>query len=179
MNSIQQALFLLAAGALVSFMGAWFWFSRNAKMATGNIQREDTDKLKARIAELEKQQAVLNQTVIPIATAFQSILIKELTHLHTPELDGLMEKMGPPWTLTEEEEARMIALLERRTRDMSDVIPDSEREAAEILPLLMKRVHRESVAAHVEVQLVGIPPAPLNNKPAAGPVAEKQDEETP
>src|SRR5678815_4707353 len=87
---------------------------------------------------------------MPISTAFQAILIKELTHFHTPVMDALMSKIGPPFTLTAAEETELIAALEQRTQDMAAEISDSERDAAKILPLVMKRAKLEALALQPE-----------------------------
>ncbi len=101
---------------------------------------EEAKALRFRVTELEVKLAGINQVVVPISAAFQAILIKELTHLHTPEMDALLVKLGPPITLTKTEMERLSMLLIERERDMHEEIPDSEREAALMLPLVMKRV---------------------------------------
>ncbi len=96
-----------------------------------------------RVTELEKQAAVQGQQILPLWTAAQAILVKELTHFHTPEMDALMIKLGPPFILDEDEERRLEQLVDERQQDMSVDIPESEREAAGILRYLMKRARRE------------------------------------
>lgn len=140
LNSVAVAI----VSALLGLLSAWVLFRRANqireadRIATGHI------KLLERVADLEGKLALVNQAVIPISTAFQAILIKELTHYHTPEMDGLMTKIGPPNLLTPAEELRLAILLEERTRDMDVQISDSERDAALILPAVMKRARAEA-----------------------------------
>lgn len=97
----------------------------------------------AKIIELEKQLALIAASVVPISTAFQAILIKELTHMHTPVLDALLAKVGPPSSLTEDETEEMAQLLKERALDMGDQISSSERDAAIMLPMVIKRAKIE------------------------------------
>lgn len=108
--------------------------------------------------ELERQIAVLGQQVLPISTAFQAILIKQLTHYHTPELDELLRKVGPPFTLNAAEERQLAKLLEERTRDVDGLIDSSERDAAKMLPMIMARVRAEhgAVLSDMELLLVAV-----------------------
>ena len=101
-----------------------------------------------------------DSTPVPISTAFQAILIKELTHFHTPEMDALMAKIGPPNTLTVVEQERLAVLLNERMKDMGPLISDSERDAARILPAIMKRAKIEqnviTGAEETKVSLVSV-----------------------
>jgi hypothetical protein len=96
-----------------------------------------------RLVAMETKLALVDAAVIPIATAMQAILIKELTHFHTPEMDDLLIKVGPPNTLTEDEQARLIVMLQERTKDLGEEISPSERDAAFIFPIVMKRAAAE------------------------------------
>lgn len=111
-----------------------------------------------RVRALELQIAVLSQQVSPLWTAAQAILVKQLTHYHTPELDALMLKIHP-FTLTATEEARLYILLEARTRDVGSLIDSSERDAATMLPLVMARVRAEQhlLAQDAQIMMVAIP----------------------
>jgi hypothetical protein len=139
-----ESIALLLIGAVVTFLASWFWFAKTGRRANGVERRQAEQKLKDRVTELESKIALVQQAVVPISTAFQAILIKELTHLHAPELDALMLKLGPPFTLTLEEQERLTVLLTERARDMGDSIPQSEREAAMMLPFIIKRVRAEN-----------------------------------
>jgi len=81
---------------------------------------------------------------VPLNMAMQAMLIKELTHYHAPEMDVLMQNLGPPSTLSESEEARLAVLLDERTREMGPLISPSERDAAAILPVIIKRAKAEA-----------------------------------
>ena len=81
--------------------------------------------------------------VVPINTMMQAMLVRELTHPHTPEMDALMQRLGPPNSLTEEDTARLLDLLDERSKDMGPLISASERAAASILPVIMERARAE------------------------------------
>jgi hypothetical protein len=115
-----------------------------------------------RIKRLENQYDVLRPGVLPISTAFQTVLRQDLTHFHTPEMDALMVKLGPPYVLTEAEAARLVEMLAERARDVSDLISDHERDAATMLPMVIRRVRAEAEAAGseplVRIIIVADPP---------------------
>jgi hypothetical protein len=141
MNTIALAIF--SAG--LSFSGAWFF-----------MKRREAAVLRTRVEELERTVALMGQAVTPINTMMQALLVKELTHIHTPEMDALLVKVGPPNTLTSEEEERLAYLLKERSEDMSAEIPDSERGAALILPAIMERAKTEQEATAAKVTLVAV-----------------------
>lgn len=100
--------------------------------------RKATELREARLVQLESEMAVLKAQAVPINAAFLAMSIAKLTHLHTPRLDELMEKVGPPSVLTPEEEEELAVGLKARMKDMSSEIDDEERIRAEILPHLIK-----------------------------------------
>lgn len=144
------SIFSAVFAALLSFKAASYWFNRN----------RDTTAAKAisdRLAALESKALIAEQTIMPISSAFQAILVKQLTHYHTPELDALLAKLDP-YTLTDAEERRFYHLLEERTRDMGSEIDASERNAAKMLPYVIKRVKEETdTASKVALQTVVVP----------------------
>jgi hypothetical protein len=153
-----NSIVLLIISATLAFLAAKYWFERNQVVQEAQRIKEGHDKLMQRVAELERDSALVKAAVVPITTAFQALLIKELTHFHTPVMDKLMEKIGPPNTLTPEEEVQLATLLEERSRDMADAIPESERDAAQILPIVMRRakveqdqIEQDSILAVVSV----------------------------
>lgn len=176
MDPVTRALLNSAGLVLMSTMltaiAAWFWFTKNAgvkkveqeKQAVVDEARRlasEHQVLMNRVRDLETQLVSVTQTVLPLSTAFQAILVKELTHYHTPVMDKLMEKIGPPNTLTVEEQQHLITLLEERTRDLNGRISESERDAAVMLPLVMKRARAEQEAllkAPVELKVVAVKP---------------------
>src|SRR5678815_1345175 len=140
LNAFLLALF----GAGLTFLGTWFWFRKEAAEKKSAAIADDHQKLIGRVIELESKLALVNQSIIPFNTVFQSILVKELTHYHTPEMDALMVKIGPPYALTDDEAARLSVLLDERTRDMGELITERERGAALILPEIIKRARDET-----------------------------------
>jgi hypothetical protein len=154
---LSQVLLILFAAA-ITFVATYYWSTKQARQTLATERAAMDLELNRRLAELERQQAVLSQAVIPISAAFQSILIKQLTHFHTPVLDELLKKLGPPITLTEAEEHELQAALEERTRDMGDEISDSERDAARMLPMVMKRVRTAADTEDpVDLRVVSVP----------------------
>jgi hypothetical protein len=100
--------------------------------------------LQARLQAIDHQLALVGQAVLPISMAFQAVLVKELIHYHTPRVDELLRKLGPPFQLTEPEEVELVAALQRQEDVMGAQITDAERDAARILPLVMKRAKIEA-----------------------------------
>lgn len=136
-NSIVLMILSTALGVITTA----FWKTREAAVQKARALAEENKHLTSRVTEVESKLALVNQAVVPISTAFQAILIKELTHFHTPEMDALMVKLGPPNTLTAEEEERLAEMLKERSEGPD--IPDSERNAAAILPTIIKRAKEE------------------------------------
>lgn len=119
-------------------------FARRGDRRKGVDEKSKADAdLHKRIVELESQLMVVKEKVVPISAAFQAILIKELTHFHTPVMDALLVKLGPPNTLTDAEEKELAAALRQRSKDLNGAISDSERDAAEMLPMVVKRAKAE------------------------------------
>jgi hypothetical protein len=118
-------------GGVVSFFVTSYWDRKKNRTAQD-----------AKIAALELQIGVLGSQVLPISEVFRSMLIKQLTHYHTPILDALLKKLEDK-TITEAEEVEMNAALKQRTLDMDAEISDSERDAAHMLPMLNRRIKEE------------------------------------
>jgi hypothetical protein len=150
---------LLILGAVLSFLAARYWH-----------QKSQAEALLVRVTELERDRDAIKATVDPITTAFQSLLIRQLTHFHTPEMDALMVKIGPPNTLTSDEASRLAVLLEERAKNMAGSIPDSERRAAHILPdvMILAKLEQDAVAQDSVLQVVAVPKGSANDKHAAG-----------
>jgi len=138
---IDSSLIILSS--VLAFIAALYFANRKERIARANVLAVENDKWKARVIELENKIALVNAAVVPISTAFQAILIKELTHFHTPEMDALLVKIGPPNILNESEEKRLSIMLVERSKDLNGSISDSERDAATILPIVMKRAKAE------------------------------------
>lgn len=157
-QTLLNSVGLLVLGAGLSFAAARYWFQRNQAVAAAAKIQAEHDKLMNRVMELERDTALVKASVVPITTAFQALLIKELTHFHTPVMDALMVKVGPPNTLTDEEETQLATLLAERAVSLNGRISASEKDAADILPAVMRRarieqklIESESVLAVVAV----------------------------
>jgi len=155
-------------GAALSFLAAWFWFRMNANAAERKRLVEINDKRAERIAQGHDELvarveantlmlASMQASVQPISEAYKAMLIKGLTHFHTPEMDALMVKLGPPSTITPEEMARLMVLLKERETVVDAEISDSERDAAHILPVIIKRCIEEQSSAVSDTKLVTVP----------------------
>lgn len=134
LSTVLTIVFGLAATSVLMYLT--YTVHRSAER---NIEAAKVTLL-ARVQELERNSALLSQQTIPISAAFQAILIQDLTHFHTPEMDELMVKLGPPFILTEKETNRLIELLAERERDLGPEVSQSERDAARMLPLVIRRV---------------------------------------
>lgn len=151
---------LLVIAGILTFAAALFWWQKNQavkekeKLAVGH--QSVVDELK----EMQIAMAGIRAAVVPISAAYQAILIKELTHFHTPEMDELMEKI-PSDSLTPEEEDRLFnVLLPQREKDMGPLISETERDAAHILPVIVKRARAEAakvaLAEKLKLKLVTV-----------------------
>src|ERR1700686_3873345 len=89
-------------------------------------------------ARWREKIGILSLPVQQMSAAFQMAIVKQLTHFHTPKLDALLAKLGPPFMLTEAEMEELIAELKNREQDMGQLIDDGEREAAKMLPAIMR-----------------------------------------
>lgn len=176
-RALLNSIGVVILGSFLSFVAARYWFQRNQAVAEAKRLAEEVSQAKRiadderrktndRVAELELQLSAVKQTVLPISAAFQAILIKELTHYHTPRMDELMKRLGPPVTLNEAEQKELAELLQQRTQDMDGRISDSERDAATMLPLVVKRVLAESLADDpVRLGVVTTPVSTEENHP--------------
>lgn len=145
---------LVLLSALISFCSVAYW-TRLARRDKANERsldetrqrveqaRDERQDILARLVKIETSLAIIDQKVMPISTALQTILVKELTHFHTPRMDSLLSRIGPPSQLTNEEEKELTVALLERTKDMGHLISDSERDAAFILPAIMRRAKVE------------------------------------
>lgn len=135
----------IGAGSVLAFVGTWFWWSKNQALERGRVADIEHQRVLDRLAELEVNMKLNAQTITPIVTAFQAILVKQLTHPDKHEMDALLVKVGPPHILTPEESARLATMLQERSVDYGNEITLSDRESAIILPIVMKMAHEEQV----------------------------------
>lgn len=162
---------LILLAAIVGLFITWYWRVRDARIKQAEKATLDTQKkadelamenatLLKRVDELEKNMTVVNQVAVPLNQAYMAMLIKQLTHLHTPKLDALMTKLGPPSTLTPDEEIEFAVLLKERAEALDGRIDESERDAAIMLPMVLKRAkkeHEDLTIGPVELTVVATP----------------------
>jgi hypothetical protein len=144
---VEQILLTLGftlLGAFITFAFAWYWYQKRIADEKAKEIAEAHKKLGEKVDDLENRLALLTQSVLPMNTAFQTILVRELTHYHEKRTDYLLEQLGPPNIISEAEEEELSNALEKRTHDMGEEIGQSEREAAIILPYIIKRVRAET-----------------------------------
>ena len=158
-----NSVVLLIVGAGLAFMAAWFWNSRSAAVARAKEIATANEALLARTAALEEQLRRINDVVSPIYSVMQTLLVKELTHDHAPEMDELMRllELEPP-DLTAKADARLHELLAQRATDAES---EHERDSAVMMPIVLKRARIEAAAKteanrllqEKEVVLVSVP----------------------
>lgn len=157
-NSVALILFTAVVGYLLNQRRD----TRTAAVSTAlRLAEEEKAKAKelaeaheallARVIEAEKELAVFRATMstalLPVSAMFQAALVKHLTHNHTPEMDDLLARIND---LSETETARLHALLKERVVEFDDpAIDDLERDAAVMMPYVMKRVKAEVAMATV------------------------------
>ena len=173
-QSLFNSVGLLVVASIIAAFWTWFWRFRSTTIARLERARYDemlkADKLAvehrelvSKVNELQQQLGLVNQVVTPINQAMQALLIRELTHYHTPELDALMAKLPPEGHLTIKEQERLAVLLAERENELNGSIPESEREAAHILPFVIKRVLAEAeniadaATAAPQLKIVAVP----------------------
>ena len=164
-----QALFWLG-GILLFFLVSATVFLVLGQRQTLRLQGELTllntaqQTLTALVTNLQTHM-IGTEHAVPLNIALQTVLVQELTHFHTPAVDALLAKLGPPFALTEEEEAELLEAMQQREHDMGDMISENERDAAHMLPFIIKRIKREQHAmtptTTVVLQVVSTPtPSP-------------------
>ena len=143
-QAMFNSMFIAAFGTVLGIITTWFWKSRDAAVQKAKAIEIEHQKALARLDALEKKQGIVDAQLVPFNGLMQAMLIKELTHAHTPEMDALMTKIGPPNTLTTTEEARLAVLLKERYERLDDTVPERERDAAFILPAIIRRARDEA-----------------------------------
>lgn len=154
-QALWNSIGLLVIGSVITAFWAWFWRFRTrtvgrleaeklAVEARANKLAQEHKELVETVNELKNQLGLVSQVVTPINQAMQALLIRELTHARTPEMDALLAKLPPEGNLTTEEFTRLTVLLKERVELLNGSIPESEREAAIILPYIIKRVKAEA-----------------------------------
>jgi hypothetical protein len=157
---------LVALAAALTFIGAWVLHERTATALVRSRAAEREAALVARIAELERMQAAQQASLMPINAAMQAIWARKLTNAHTPEFDALLAKVVRPEALTEAEEVQFNGYLEAVVADTSGAHTPSERDAAHMLPGLIRAVRRDlgdDMSGFVQI-LVAVRPEDLEHK---------------
>ena len=165
---VWEAAILLFIGSLFTFFTSWYWRRKNIKDNAVEKARDKAERelieLKIRSDAQDKQIALLSQSVLPLNAAYQAMLVKELTHLHTPVPDELLKKLGPPYAMSSDDERALILELETRANEEGSLITETERDAAKMLPMVIRRAKVENTMAvsNFRLNVVAIPVEGLN-----------------
>ena len=152
---------LMAIGGVSSFLAAKYWFWKSFETHEQSQRDLDLYKLTSKVYELEKQLALVGAQVLPISAAYQAVLVKELTHFHTPEMDALLDKLLQFHVITDEEMNRLKVLLIERENSINGEITEEERDAARILPIVAKRAKLAmSIVNDLKLQVLTVVPEP-------------------
>ena len=156
MEPTLKAGLVILFSAVVGYGFARFGRGRDRNQEAEDAKAEAVVKQNEEIALLRQQLAVLTATATPLTAAYQAMLIAKLTHFHTPAMDSLMLKLGPPSTLTAAEEIGLAQALRERVSDMGPEIDEAERTAARLLPdvALLARLEFERVDNPPETETV-------------------------
>jgi len=162
-----NSIVLTCLSAALTWFATRYWVNKAALVREADKLAAAHQKLEDTVTELTNQLGLVKQAVVPISTAFQAILVQKLTHFHTPEMDALMVKLGPPSTLTFEEEERLAVMLREREKEVDPQISPEEKDAAHMLPMVMRMVKYEQeklAEAPVQLKLVTVVPAKENGE---------------
>src|ERR1700690_401895 len=150
-NVLVPGVLLLVGATGTAVVTSFFRGQDRRASVKAAFDKEHSD-MKRQIDSLVEQLKALKDSVQPISMAFQQFLIKELTHFHEKRTDELLEKMGPPYILTDAEEKEVVAALDKRIKEAAELMTESELDAARMLPMMIRRVKAELA--------MGIPAAP-------------------
>jgi hypothetical protein len=143
--AVLSAVLLLCIGLALAYAGG--------RRAAAKVLAEAQALALNRIAELERLTSLMEISAVPVSLAMMALDIKRLTHFHTPEMDALLVKLGPPYTLDDEEADRLEVMLRERAQDRSDpLIDEEEREAAMRLPWVIKSVRRDRLRSGLDAE---------------------------
>jgi hypothetical protein len=164
MNSTLKTFLLsfgtMLAGAVVGFFGTRYWRKRDRMQKMIDRRAASSALTLDKVLELESQLAQLKLTVTPITDAMQQLLIKKLTHFHTPILDALMQR-ALSGIITPEENAKMERLLVEREKELDTEVNEYERICARILPDVIRLVilshDEETDPAALQLLVVSVP----------------------
>ena len=102
-------------------------------------------RLYARIAEHDRQIAIMSTQVSPLWATVQKVISEELHHPHAQyaEMDLLLEKLED-LIITPTERQRLKILLQQRSEDMDSNITESQRKSAKLMIDVMDKVVQEA-----------------------------------
>jgi hypothetical protein len=154
-------------GALLLFILAAYWRGRGqhaARVKAGadlvKLMEERLNANDVKMAISDGKLAALALAVQPLAALMTQTLVKTLTHLHLPEADALLAAVGPPNTLSPAQEARLAELMLSRINKLNASVGPIERNAAQLLPLMIERNRLEAgLKEALDLRLVGVPKA--------------------
>ena len=129
--------------ALFALIVGWLLSARVAAEKKADALKAENALVLGRLTELETKERLHGEAMKPIVSAFHGLLVKQLTHAEKPEMDMLLSRLGPPNILKPKEYERLMTMLEERAADMSPEIDSFERDAATILPAVIKMTARE------------------------------------
>lgn len=135
---LDDPVFLVLFGALLSFMAFAFWRYRDSV----NKQRaEDRIKIDGLVADVR----ALQMQTAPFWQAMQNKLIDDLTHpdVKFAEMDELLARLEA-LAITPEETERLVHLLHHRIDSGDPEVSEDEKESAEIMILVMGKVISEA-----------------------------------
>jgi hypothetical protein len=145
LNSLIGALISAVVGVFVTLL----WRAKTrAEVEKAAIAADHLATVK-RLTETETRLAVVTAQMVPLNAAMLQAIVKQMTHIHTPELDALMTRVGPhavPPPLTPDEEVLMYRLVAERRVAVDAEIDEDERDAAAIFPVILKRANAEAIA---------------------------------
>lgn len=160
MNPELKILLWLIVGGAVSLLFSRLFRGRDKREAVR--EKDDVDD-KKRLSELERQIAILTAEAQPINAYVQAMAIAKLTHMHTPETDELLAKVGAKKKLSEPDMERLAVALKKRQVIVDAEVDEEERIWARIFPDIVRlaQIEAERLASKEEtprdIALVSVP----------------------
>lgn len=178
---VKTFLIMIITGTVAAVLGgaATYFYNRLAHRAdkretiTAEEHAAEIDRRERsekRMTEMELQLAVMSAEAKPVQAFMLQVAINKMTHFHTERMDELLSKVGPPSTLTADEEVELETLRQERMVEVHDVVDREEQILAEMFPL--QRELAEIELAKIEDGTIGktvmqrvIAPVPSDAKP--------------
>lgn len=140
-----------------SFLVAMYWYGRKVRQSAAEKLAANAVLMGDRVRDLERELEGIKANVKPFSVALQDVLIRRLTNFHTPVLDALLEKVGIEMSVDDEE--RLREALSIRIDELNGHLDELERDAAIMLPMVMRWVRKERGNTDGDLQVVIVPPA--------------------